>query len=90
MAGSLPKTKLAQYVAAPESMKSDTHYPIFQAGIHHGYTSAMKVALSFLEHDLIGAEDRPAPGSAEYDAILAVTRKLAQRLRDAREVESGK
>ena len=89
MASALSATKLSQYKNSPESMKRDTHYPIYVLGYRHGEMYAMNEAITYLEHRILHAEDRPDRGTPEYQAILDLTRDFAAHLRNVIESASA-
>ena len=83
MTNAVSATKLSQYRNSPESMKRDTHYPIYVLGYRAGEMYAMNEAISYLENRILHAEDRPDRGTPEYQAILDLTRDFAAHLRNS-------
>lgn len=88
MVNSVPATKLAQYKNNPETMKRDAHYPIYVLGYRAGEMFAMNQAITYLEHMILHADDRPDRGTPKYQAILEVTRDLAASLRNDIEAQT--
>ena len=80
----MSRTKLTRYRADPETMTKDPHYPLYQLGRARGFQEAMIAALDLLQEDFMTGDNRPSRGTPEYDAILAVTRRLAKRLREVK------
>ena len=89
MTNAVSATKLSQYRNSPESMKRDTHYPIYVLGYRAGEMYAMNEAISYLENRILHAEDRPDRGTPEYQAILDLTRDFAAHLRNVIESASA-
>lgn len=77
-------SQLRGYRKAPGNMKKDPTYPIFELGLDQGSRGMQAAVLTWLENKYIGDSERPDRGSPKAQAILELTRELAQFMRETK------